>query len=184
MKKQKKKKLIIGIIIAVIVVLTAAYFGAAAYFTKHFWFRTEINGEDMSLKTAADLATWLDTETADYELTFLEKDGTKETVSGSEIELRRKESDETEKLLKKQNALLWPKSLFEKTVETVLVKVEYSEQMLMEKVHKLRCFGEEQTLPENARPEYNGNEYVIRAEIPGSGADQEKLEEKSKEYVA
>ncbi len=184
MKKQKKKKLIVRIAIVVPVVLIAAYLGVALYFTKHFWLRTEINGEDMSLKTTEDLEAWLDTETADYELTFLENDGTKETISGSEIELRRKENDETEKLLKKQNALLWPKSLFEKTVETVPVEVEYSEQMLMEKVHKLRCFAEEQTLPENARPEYNGNEYVIRAEIPGSGADQEKLEEKSKEYVA
>lgn len=184
MKKQKINWLALWLAIGVLAVFAVAYIGVATYFNRHFLFQTEVNGQDMSLKTPEELETWLDTQVADYTLTFVERDGTEETIPGTEFALQRKNNEEIKKILKKQNAFLWPKSIFKKTVETVSLEVEYNEEALMEKVHQLRCFAKEQTAPENARPEYNGTEYVIRAEVPGSGANQEKLEQKVKEYVS
>ena len=159
------------------------YVAISVYFMSHFFVNTKINGKNFSGKTASDVEKYLQTNIKDYKLTILENEGRQDVISGSEIGLEYRAGTETEKLLKDQNGFAWPKAFFTENCRKVSVNVSYNEESLNQRISQLSCLQTEQTPAENAKPEFDGNQYVIKPEVYGNAVDKERLTEQVKVHI-
>ena len=159
------------------------YVAISVYFMSHFFVNTKINGKNFSGKTASDVEKYLQTNIKDYKLTILENKGRQDVISGSEIGLEYRAGTETEKLLKDQNGFAWPKAFFMENSRKVSVNVSYNEESLNQRISQLSCLQTEQTPAENAKPEFDGNQYVIKPEVYGNAVDKERLTEQVKVHI-
>lgn len=171
---------IIGGVLAVICLI---YVAISVYFMSHFFVNTKINGKNFSGKTASDVEKYLQTNIKDYKLTILENKGRQDVISGSEIGLEYRAGTEAEKLLKDQNGFAWPKAFFTENSRKVSVNVSYNEESLNQRISQLSCLQAEQTPAENAKPEFDGNQYVIKPEVYGNAVDKECLTEQVKVHI-
>lgn len=167
----------------VLSVICLIYVAISVYFMSHFFVNTKINGKNFSGKTASDVEKYLQTNTKDYKLTILENEGRQDVISGSEIGLEYRAGTETEKLLKDQNGFAWPKAFFTENSRKVSVNVSYNEESLNQRISQLSCLQTEQTPAENAKPEFDGNQYVIKPEVYGNAVDKERLTEQVKVHI-
>ena len=167
----------------VLAVICLIYGAISVYFMSHFFVNTKINGKNFSGKTASDVEKYLQTNIKDYKLTILENEGRQDVISGSEIGLEYRAGTETEKLLKDQNGFAWPKAFFTENSRKVSVNVLYNEESLNQRISQLSCLQTEQTPAENAKPEFDGNQYVIKPEVYGNGVDKERLTEQVKVHI-
>lgn len=159
------------------------YVAISVYFMSHFFVNTKINGKNFSGKTASDVEKYLQTNIKDYKLTILENEGRQDAISGSEIGLEYRAGTEAEKLLKDQNGFAWPKAFFKENSRKVSVNVSYNEESLNQRISQLSCLQTEQTPAENAKPEFDGNQYVIKPEVYGNAVDKERLTEQVKAHI-
>lgn len=159
------------------------YVAISVYFMSHFFVNTKINGKNFSGKTASDVEKYLQTNIKDYKLTILENEGRQDVISGSEIGLEYRAGTEAEKLLKDQNGFAWPKAFFTENSRKVSVNVSYNEESLNQRISQLSCLQTEQTPAENAKPEFDGNQYVIKPEAYGNAVDKERLTEQVKVHI-
>ena len=159
------------------------YVAISVYFMSHFFVNTKINGKNFSGKTASDVEKYLQTNIKDYKLTILEYEGRQDVISGSEIGLEYRAGTEAEKLLKDQNGFAWPKAFFTENSRKVSVNVSYNEESLNQRISQLSCLQTEQTPAENAKPEFDGNQYVIKPEVYGNAVDKERLTEQVKVHI-
>ena len=159
------------------------YVAISVYFMSHFFVNTKINGKNFSGKTASDVEKYLQTNIKDYKLTILENEGRQDAISGSEIGLEYRAGTEAEKLLKDQNGFAWPKAFFTENSRKVSVNVSYNEESLNQRISQLSCLQTEQTPAENAKPEFDGNQYVIKPEVYGNAVDKERLTEQVKVHI-
>ena len=167
----------------VLAVICLIYVAISVYFMSHFFVNTKINGKNFSGKTASDVEKYLQTNIKDYKLTILENEGRQDVISGSEIGLEYRAGTETEKLLKDQNGFAWPKAFFTENSRKVSVNVSYNEESLNQRISQLSCLQTEQTPAENAKPEFDGNQYVIKPEVYGNALDKERLTEQVKVHI-
>lgn len=167
----------------VLSVICLIYVAISVYFMSHFFVNTKINGKNFSGKTASDVEKYLQTNIKDYKLTIFENEGRQDVISGSEIGLEYRAGTETEKLLKDQNGFAWPKAFFTENSRKVSVNVSYNEESLNQRISQLSCLQTEQTPAENAKPEFDGNQYVIKPEVYGNAVDKERLTEQVKVHI-
>lgn len=167
----------------VLAVICLIYVAISVYFMSHFFVNTKINGKNFSGKTESDVEKYLQTNIKDYKLTILENEGRQDVISGSEIGLEYRAGTETEKLLKDQNGFAWPKAFFTENSRKVSVNVSYNEESLNQRISQLSCLQTEQTPAENAKPEFDGNQYVIKPEVYGNAVDKERLTEQVKVHI-
>ncbi len=167
----------------VLSVICLIYVAISVYFMSHFFVNTKINGKNFSGKTASDVEKYLQTNIKDYKLTILENEGRQDVISGSEIGLEYRAGTETEKLLKDQNGFAWPKAFFTENSRKVSVNVSYNEESLNQRISQLSCLQTEQTPAENAKPEFDGNQYVVEPEGYGNAVDKERLTEQVKVHI-
>lgn len=167
----------------VLAVICLIYVAISVYFMSHFFVNTKINGKNFSGKTASDVEKYLQTNIKDYKLTILENEGRQDVISGSEIGVEYRAGTETEKLLKDQNGFAWPKAFFTENSRKVSVNVSYNEESLNQRISQLSCLQTEQTPAENAKPEFDGNQYVIKPEVYGNAVDKERLTEQVKVHI-
>lgn len=167
----------------VLAVICLIYVAISVYFMSHFFVNTKINGKNFSGKTASDVEKYLQTNIKDYKLTILENEERQDVISGSEIGLEYRAGTEAEKLLKDQNGFAWPKAFFTENSRKVSVNVSYNEESLNQRISQLSCLQTEQTPAENAKPEFDGNQYVIKPEVYENAVDKERLTEQVKVHI-
>ena len=169
----RKAGIIAGGVIGVLVLL---YLGISVFFMSHFYINTTINGKDFSGRSASSVEAYIKEQVKDYKLTIKEQDSKSDVIKGSDISLQYKESDEIEKALKKQNGFAWPLALFSKKSEKI--------SALNEKIQNLQAVTAEQIPAENAKPELQGDTYVIKEEVYGTAVDMDVLKEKVNQYIS
>ncbi len=173
----KKKVLLAGGITAGI--LICIYCGISIYFMSHFFHNTMINGVDFSMKTADEAERYFAGQIDGYALKVTPKEGGSEEISGSSISMKYKKSKELDKALKEQGAFLWPSMLWKDHKVKLSLGFEYDHKQLEEKIQALQCFqNEEKSDPESAKPEFDGDKFVVKPEVLGtksrSGANEGK----------
>lgn len=174
-KHRRKKKAMIAVL-SIVGVLAAAYLGVSAYFFSHFYFYTEINGNDFSAKTVDQVEAFMEKQVQDYTLTLEESDGGKEQIAGEAIALKYVEGKELDELLEKQNPFLWVSALWNKPQIEAAVGVEYDSAKLDQQIANLTCMKpEEQVESVSAFPEFQQTEFVIKEEVVGTQIDAEKF---------
>ena len=170
---KKRIGIIAGICVAV---LCLVYLGLSLFFRSHFYFRTTINGMDVSGNSVAAVQQKITSNISGYELTITERDGTTETLSGSDFSLVPEFDDSLELLVGQQNGFAWIVKLFtgeELENETL---VSYDEEKLKKLMEDLPCMAfEKQVMPEDAViSEYNKEDgYTVIPSVPGTAIDEE-----------
>lgn len=174
-KKGSRKKPLIALLV-VLGVLVLAYAGAALFFTKHFFLYTKINGTEFSAKNVSAVEKYMEGQVQDYTLTLKEIDGGTEVIDGDDIDLAYVEGEELQKLLKKQNPLLWITALWNHPDITASVGVEYDEDKLDSVISSLQCMdADSQVAPQSARPVFQDTQFVVQEEVTGSQIDTEQF---------
>lgn len=154
------------------------YLSISFFFQTHFLMNTMINGHDFSAKTKADAEHFFQSQIEDYILNIQEKDNGKDVIKGSDISLEYQESSELKAVLKKQNAFFWPASFFTEREENITFEFRYDEAKLEQKIQSLKAVSAEQTQPQSAYPEFDGNQFVIHEETYGTAVNKDLVREK------
>lgn len=178
----KKLLIALGSIAGAIVVI---YLGITIFFMGHFYYNTKINGVDFSMKTASTVKNYMKTEVKGYSLTIHQKDGVKDTIKGSDIDLAYKENKEINNALKKQNAFLWPSAFFSDRNLDVKIGVNYDKETLAAKIQSLQCVtNPNPTAPVSSYPKFDGNSFVVEPEVSGTQVDQAALSKKIEAFIS
>ncbi len=183
-KHRRRKRILIGVF-SFIGVIAAAYLGVSAFFNSHFYYNTNINGTDFSLKTVSQVQDYMEGEVAGYSLTLDEQGGKKETIQGTDISLKYVRDDSVDKLLEQQNPFLWVTAFWDKPEIVAAVGVEFDTEKLNGKLGELTCMKPEEQVPSvSAKPEFTGTQFEIKAEEIGSQIDNEKFKAAVSEAIS
>lgn len=184
-KRKKHRKVLAVTFGTVFGVALAVYLGLAFYFQNHYYFFTEINGQDFSGKTVADVEKYMEDQVNGYTLTLKELDGGQEQILGSEIGLEYQPGTELKEYMEKQNPFLWPQVFWKQDKVQTSIGVKYDENALNEKITSLAIMQpENQTPPVSATPVFNGTEYVVQPETYGTQINEEVFRGKVAEAIS
>lgn len=174
-KKSVKKGLIIGIS-SVVVLLAAAYAGVGYYFHDHFYPGTVINETNFSLGTADTAEEKIKEDAEDYLLVIHDREDRVTYISGKDIDYHYESDGSIQKVMDKQNSMLWPLYISKDHSHTVNVKLTYDESKLVKLVEGMDCFKEENIeKPEDAYLKYTDNGYEIVPEKKGNQPLEEQI---------
>jgi hypothetical protein len=98
-------------IIIYIALIALIYFLISLYFTNHAFFRTVINGVDVSLKAHDDVDVIIRSYIKDYKLKLVERDGDIEEIIGRDIGMKYNEKNSIPKIYQMQTPIIWIRSL-------------------------------------------------------------------------
>lgn len=170
-KKVLKNKKILMIAGAVLLSFILIYVGFSIYFMSHFYFRTSINGIDVSGRSIASAKEVIQEHLDHYELTITERDGTTESLIGNDFSLETSWNNELDDFLDSQNGFLWIVKLFQPDQHVSPMYISFDEEKLNTLLKELPCMDEEKQIsPVSAGiSEYSEKEgYQLVPSIAGS----------------
>ena len=125
--KNKKVWISTGIIVAS---LLAVYLIITAYFNNHFFFRTYINGFNVTGKSYESAQSIISEKANDYILRIKTREDNTENLNGADINLKYDFDSEINNLLENQNPFLWVKYIFVNNDNTITEGISYDEELL------------------------------------------------------
>ena len=171
----KHNKIAAGIAIS-LCTLFVLYFATSIYFTKHLYFGSKINGTDVSGKTVQEIKSQMISELHTYTLTIIERDGKKEQIKGSDIDLKYKSDQQFENFKEEQKPLNWASSFFSSKDTNMIVETSYDKERLKAQMDKLSCTADSNTVqPQEPSFKYVNNSYEIVNEVKGNKINKEIL---------
>jgi lipoprotein-anchoring transpeptidase ErfK/SrfK len=181
-KKPVKSATIEKIIIITASVLLA-YLLISLYFRYHYFFHTDINGVNVSLKshTAADLI--IRNKTKDYQLQLIERNGETEIIYGQEIGMHYNENNSISGVERKQKSLRWISSLLKHRDYYVKDLYTYHKEALDKSINGLNCFKREIREPKNVSFVYSNGSYEVEKEDYGNKIEYDKFTKMIEQYV-
>lgn len=191
-EKDRNMKIAAFILIFIGLVIIAG--GFTLYFKSHFYYGTSINCLNVSGKSIDDVENEFRENIVDYELKMNGRDGSEETIKGSDIDLNYDESrkSEIEEIKSEQNKSSWIKAIFSKKENGISESsaytssiVTYNSKKLDNLIDKLEIVKDENTLqPENACLKYDGSSFVIEKEVQGNKINKDRLSEEIVKVVS
>ncbi len=178
--KESRKK----VYIAVAVCLIALYSGIAIYFTNHFYFGSEINAISVSGKSLKSAQEQLASGLQAYTLTLVERSGSTEEITGSDIGLRNNSDEDLYKFKERQDPFRWFLAPFKGEDYKIRVQVVYDEKRLLKKIDSLACFEPVNVIePKNPGFVCLGKSFIVRAEDEGNKINKLLLSSKIAEAI-
>ena len=174
-KKTKKKFVKAAVFIPF--AATVLYFSIALFFSCHFYFNTVINGEDYSFHSESGVRKHILDMSDNYVLKINGRNGLTDTIASSDILMSIGVNDELSDIIRGQNVLLWPLSLFGKSEYTIGTMVTYNKEELEKKIDAL-CFFKSENIrqPRNAYlSDYTQDGYRIVPEDKGAVPIRENI---------
>ncbi len=170
-----------------ILICTASAIGIylliSLYFMNHFFFRTEVNGVNVSLKSHNDVLHIFNNFIKGYELLLLERNGDTEIITSQDIGMQYQENSTLSQINHKQNPLLWISSLFTNNKYYVKDLYVYKQAGLDFKIDNLKCISGKNTEPQNVAYQYLNGSYEIIKESYGNKVNEEKFTKALKMYL-
>jgi hypothetical protein len=160
------------------------YLIISLYFINHFFFQTEINGVNVSLKSHSDGLDIISQYVNTYELQLIERDGAVETISSKDIQLQRSTSASTIQVERRQNPLFWIASLFKVSRYRIKNLYEYDSTLLNDKIDDLNCLNGKITAPKNASFQYKNGVYEIVKEVEGNKVHKDRFVKMINTYLS
>lgn len=175
-KIKKHKKMVVCIIISFFSLAAIIYLGMSVYFMNHFYFKSEINGINVSGKSVDNVNKLMTAKLENYTLSLKERDGITEEIKGPDIGLSYISGGQFKALKDKQNPFKWISAVFNSEGYKMTEGIKYDERPLIERLYKLSCFDEDNIIePKNAGFKYENGKYVIVAEVAGNKIDKDVL---------
>lgn len=174
----KKILIVLGVIAGAAVVI---YLGITIFFMNFFFVNTTINGQDFSLKSVGAVQDYMQVEIDKYTLEIKGKDGSSQSLTGSDIGLKLGEGTKIKEVLKGQKALLWPLSFNQKTDVEIGIDAAYDKQTLSntaeELVQKYNSSVGEDAEPVSSKPKFKDDKFVPSEEEYGKRLESEAVQE-------
>lgn len=181
-KRKRKKPKAVVIIIGVILVI---YLGVSIFYINRFYFGTKINGIEIGGQTIEGAVNKVEENIGSYNLEIQGRDGFKGNISGSEIDLKFKDTNEIKNLNQNQKAFLWPGSILSKKESNLDDYITYDENKLNKVIENLDCFKEDKiTNPKNPEFTYKDGSYEVTDEVMGNKLNKEDTIKAIKDSIA
>ncbi|MBH1941604.1 L,D-transpeptidase/peptidoglycan binding protein [Mobilitalea sibirica] len=173
LSKQKIKKYVVVIMSSIL----GIYLLISLYFINHFYFQTEINGMNVSLKSHEQVTTIIHQYMKGYELQLLERDGDTEVITGRDIGMQYNKNITSSQIHQtcKRNPFLWIASLFKRCDYDIKDLYSYNKFLLDNRINNLACLNEEITEPKNVSFQYLDGTYITIKEKYGNKINKDKL---------
>lgn len=170
------------IIFAVMLLMAVGLYGAAAfYFMSHFLPGTSLSNTDVSLMSVEQAKKELTSAADNYKLTLFEYDHHQETIEGKDFELKAEISDNFDRILTPDSAMLWIVRLFQDksyVIEDGVMVYNYDEDALSEIIDELDCVDPQYPLKaKDAELVLMDGSFQIVPESVGNVAHRDELEE-------
>ena len=169
----ENKKL--GNIIIIVALTLLIYLLVSLYFINHFFFNTEVNGINLSLKSISASEKIIREEVEGYKINLIGRDGRTEEIKGEEIDFKYNNKNSLKNIYKKQSYLKWIKSLIKKEEYYLEDLLLFNKTKLDNKVESLKILNEEIIEPKNIVFKFGKENYGIIKEVEGNKIDKEKL---------
>ena len=175
--KELFKNKITGNIIIIMTAIIFTYLLIAIFFTNHFFFNTEINGINLSLKSYEEAPDILKKSINDYKLQIIERDEKIEEILGKDIGLQYNEKNSISNVQDRQASLKWIVGLIKKQNYNIGDLVDYNNENLNNKIKELDCWNKDIIEPKNVGFKYSNGSYELIEEVYGNKVKKEKLYE-------
>lgn len=175
--KELFKNKITGNIIIIVTAIIFTYLLIAIFFTNHFFFNTEINGINLSLKSYEEAPDILEKSINDYKLQIIERDEKIEEILGKDIGLQYNEKNSISNVQDRQASLKWIVGLIKKQNYNIGDLVDYNNENLNNKIKELDCLNKDIIEPKNVGFKYSNGSYELIEEVYGNKVKKEKLYE-------
>lgn len=169
MKKKTKVILRIAIPVAVIAAFAGIYAGGRSRYETHFLPGTYINGHSVSNMTAEKAKEQLADDIENYKITLKERNGETESLSSADVGLSYQNEEDTDELLKNQDAAKWFMELSGKKDLKVVMDFEVDDAKLDAAVKGLNAFKEENMVaPTDSSIVFENNTFSVKDGTEGS----------------
>ncbi|MHB8128362.1 MAG: L,D-transpeptidase family protein [Mobilitalea sp.] len=165
------------IIIALIILV---YLLISLFFSNHFFFHTEINGVNLSLRAYDDADYIIRNYIKNYELQLLERNGETEFITRNDIELQYNEKNSITEIYEEQNSFQWISSLFKHQNYYVTDLYKYHKEKLEDTINGLMCINKDRLEPQNVSFKYSKGTYKVITEVYGNKIIKDKLNDEIK----
>ncbi|MGX8701734.1 peptidoglycan binding domain-containing protein [Caproiciproducens sp.] len=145
------------------------------YFCSHFFFNTEINGANVSLKAYGTADQAVRDYMKGYELQLTERNGETEKIAGHDIGLRYHEEVGISGIYPLQRPFQWISSLFEGKKYTINDLYLYNQDLLKKEIDQLSCSNRTAEEPKNVTFQYSNGFYEAVKEVYGNAILQDRL---------
>ena len=153
------------------------YLLISLYFASHYFFNTEINGVNVSLKAHEDVNNEIKSYIKDYKLKLIERDGETEEILGQDIGLQYNEKNSIPKINKIQSSYKWISSLLKEQDYYEEDLFLYNKDELENKINELNCLNKEIIEPQNVIFVYSNGSYEVVKEVDGNKIYTDNLKE-------
>lgn len=177
------KSKVTGNIVILAVSIALIYLLISIYFCSHFFFNTEINGVNVSLKAHSAANQVIRDYMKDYELQLSEKNSETEKIAGRDINLQFNEKIGISEIYHMQSSFQWIGSLFKSQKYDINDLYRYDDDLLKDNINKLNCFNETATEPQNVNFKYSNGSYEVIQEVYGNVIMKDKLNEAIKTSI-
>lgn len=160
------------------------YLIISLYFNNHFFFHTEINGNNVSLKARDDVSYIFSNFIKDYKLQLLERNGETEVITSQDIGMQYNGNISIKQINHQQNPFLWVSSLFNRNVYYINELYDYNKALLDNKIKSLKCITGKIIEPQNVSFKYTQGSYEIVKEIPGNRIDEARFLKVTNKYIS
>lgn len=154
------------------------------YFINHFFFHTEMNGVNVSLKAHDDVPYIISKFIKNYELQLLERNGETEVITSQDIGMLYNKNNTISQINRIQNPFLWIGSLFKRNKYDIKDLYDYNKTLLDNKTKKLKCLNSEITEPRNVDFKYSDGSYEIIKEIYGNKINEDSFVKAINKYIS
>lgn len=161
----------------IIITIIIIYLFISIYFNNHFFFNTQINGINISLKSYDEANDIIQTSIRDYKLVLIEREGRIEEILGKDIELKYNKKNTLSNIKKVQFPLKWGKALFKEQNYYVEDLIIYNKDNLEDSIKNLKCLNENIIEPKNVGFKYLDGSYNLVEEVYGNKVNEERLYE-------
>jgi hypothetical protein len=169
------KKKLIGNIVIIISSIVLIYLIFSIYFINHFFFNTNVNGVNLSLKNYKEANEIVESYINNYSVQIIGRDGRSENISGRDIGLTYKEKNIINDIKKNQRSIAWITSMFSKKDYYIDGLVNLNEEELNKRINEFDIINKDIISPTNVGFKYDNGIYEIESEIYGNKINKDKL---------
>lgn len=168
-RRKRRCKIFLLSILSFIVLTFIVYGGGILYFGNHFFFNTSLNGHDVSFKSVANVHDIVEEQVMTYSLTIHDAEGEEWVITGSDINIGYKVSEDVASAMDLQKAHRWPLMFFKERIFLADISTTFDEEQLLEKVMKMDFAMPVETVkPVNAYPVCENGTISVVDEVYGN----------------
>ena len=170
--------------ILLLIIMVIIYTLGSLYFKSHFFFRTSIDGIDISCKTMDEAKNEVYGNVKDYKLKIKDKSGFIDVIVSDDINLQYEGNNKIDDIKKQQNSIWWVSSLIDRKDYNDIKLFSYDDLMLESRIKNLKVIKNTDIIePKNPEFQYTDGKYVILEEIEGNKINYTKLVDSIKKAV-